>query len=68
MFFCFKPEYVNFICNSTVPQQRGLFITTEFGRMQVDPNEICVIQVQKLFCLYFISLIVAGKLHVHVRE
>ncbi|XP_025097261.1 homogentisate 1,2-dioxygenase-like isoform X2 [Pomacea canaliculata] len=27
-----------------VPQQRGLFITTEFGRMQVDPNEICVIQ------------------------
>ncbi|KAK7107384.1 homogentisate 1,2-dioxygenase-like isoform X2 [Littorina saxatilis] len=27
-----------------VPQQGGLLITTEFGRMQVDPNEICVIQ------------------------
>ncbi|KAL8591800.1 hypothetical protein ACOMHN_047060 [Nucella lapillus] len=27
-----------------VPQQGGLFITTEFGRMQVDPKEICVIQ------------------------
>ncbi|XP_071112833.1 homogentisate 1,2-dioxygenase-like isoform X1 [Haliotis cracherodii] len=27
-----------------VPQQGGLFITTEFGRMKVDPNEICVIQ------------------------
>lgn len=29
----------------TVPQQGGLMITTEFGRMQVDPNEICVLQV-----------------------
>ncbi|XP_063403520.1 homogentisate 1,2-dioxygenase-like isoform X1 [Mytilus trossulus] len=27
-----------------VPQQGGLLITTEFGKMQVDPNEICVIQ------------------------
>lgn len=29
----------------TVPQQGPLLITTEFGRMKVDPNEICVIQV-----------------------
>lgn len=29
----------------SVPQQGGLLITTEFGKMQVDPNEICVIQV-----------------------
>lgn len=27
-----------------VPQQGPLLITTEFGRMKVDPNEICVIQ------------------------
>ncbi|XP_053396198.1 homogentisate 1,2-dioxygenase-like isoform X1 [Mercenaria mercenaria] len=27
-----------------VPQQGNLFITTEFGRMLVEPNEICVIQ------------------------
>lgn len=27
-----------------VPQQGGLLITTEFGKMQVDPKEICVIQ------------------------
>lgn len=27
-----------------VPQQGPLNITTEFGRMRVEPNEICVIQ------------------------
>jgi len=27
-----------------VPQQGSLHITTEFGKMSVDPNEICVIQ------------------------
>jgi len=27
-----------------VPQQGSLYITTEFGKMKVDPNEICVIQ------------------------
>ncbi|XP_077538645.1 homogentisate 1,2-dioxygenase-like [Haemaphysalis longicornis] len=27
-----------------VPQQGSLFIITEFGRMHVEPNEICVIQ------------------------
>ncbi|XP_061171238.1 homogentisate 1,2-dioxygenase-like [Saccostrea echinata] len=27
-----------------VPQQGPLLITTEFGKMKVDPNEICVIQ------------------------
>lgn len=27
-----------------MPQQGGLFIRTEFGRMTVEPNEICVIQ------------------------
>ena len=31
---------------STVPQQGKLFITTEFGKMLVEPNEICVIQVR----------------------
>ena len=36
----------------TVPQQGGLFITTEFGRMQVDPNEICVIQVSMFSFLW----------------
>ncbi|NWQ77410.1 HGD dioxygenase, partial [Columbina picui] len=29
---------------STVPQQGKLLITTEFGKMLVEPNEICVIQ------------------------
>ena len=28
-----------------VPQQGTLGITTEFGKMTVEPNEICVIQV-----------------------
>lgn len=31
---------------STVPQQGKLLITTEFGKMLVEPNEICVIQVR----------------------
>jgi homogentisate 1,2-dioxygenase len=30
-----------------VPQQGTLKITTEFGKMNVAPNEICVIQVNK---------------------
>ena len=38
----------------TVPQQGGLLITTEFGRMQVDPNEICVIQVSIVSCLSYL--------------
>lgn len=28
-----------------VPQQGELLVTTEFGKMMVEPNEICVIQV-----------------------
>lgn len=31
---------------SIVPQQGKLLITTEFGKMLVEPNEICVIQVR----------------------
>lgn len=31
---------------SLVPQQGELLITTEFGKMMVEPNEICVIQVR----------------------
>lgn len=33
------------VCVSTVPQQGEVLITTEFGKMMVEPNEICVIQV-----------------------
>ena len=29
----------------SVPQKGVLMITTEFGKMEVKPNEICVIQV-----------------------
>ncbi|KAM7307921.1 homogentisate 1,2-dioxygenase [Ixodes scapularis] len=32
-----------------VPQQGALFILTEFGRLRVDPNEICVIQLGMKF-------------------
>lgn len=31
---------------SIVPQQGEILITTEFGKMLVEPNEICVIQVR----------------------
>lgn len=34
------------VCVSTVPQQGEVLITTEFGKMMVEPNEICVIQVR----------------------
>lgn len=30
-----------------VPQQGEILVTTEFGKMKVEPNEICVIQVGK---------------------
>lgn len=33
-------------CVSVVPQQGEILITTEFGKMKVEPNEICVIQVK----------------------
>ena len=32
----------------SVPQQGEILITTEFGKMMVEPNEICVIQVRML--------------------
>lgn len=32
-----------------VPQKGVLYIKTEFGRLKVAPNEICVIQVRKCF-------------------
>lgn len=31
-----------------MPQQGALDIKTEFGRMRVEPNEICVIQVKQI--------------------
>ena len=31
-----------------VPQKGILLITTEFGKIEVKPNEICVIQVEKV--------------------
>lgn len=34
------------VCVSTVPQQGEVLITTEFGKMMVEPKEICVIQVR----------------------
>jgi len=33
----------------SVPQQGALFITTEFGKLKVEPLEICVIQVRPKF-------------------
>lgn len=43
-----------------VPQQGTLMITTEFGKMEVKPNEICIIQVTALspssILLFFFSL------------
>lgn len=33
---------------SVVPQQGEILITTEFGKMLVEPNEICVMQVRKI--------------------
>jgi homogentisate 1,2-dioxygenase len=33
----------------SVPQQGILDITTEFGKMRVEPNEICVIEVSICF-------------------
>jgi homogentisate 1,2-dioxygenase len=37
------------ILSLLVPQQGTLYITTEFGKMAVEPNEICVIQVSLEF-------------------
>ena len=43
-----------------VPQQGTLMITTEFGKMEVKPNEICIIQVTALspssILLFFFTL------------
>lgn len=43
-----------------VPQQGTLMITTEFGKMEVKPNEICIIQVTTLspssILLFFFTL------------
>ena len=41
---CVKLYTSDFACVS-VPQQGTLFITTEFGKLKVEPLEICVIQV-----------------------
>lgn len=38
-----------FVC--AVPQQGEILITTEFGKMTVEPNEICVIQVGCMFSI-----------------
>jgi len=39
-------KLLNIFFSFSVPQQGRLTITTEFGKMTVDPNEICVVQVQ----------------------
>ena len=43
-----------------VPQKGTLMITTEFGKMEVKPNEICIIQVTVLspssILLFFFTL------------
>ena len=43
-----------------VPQKGTLMITTEFGKMEVKPNEICIIQVNTLspssILLFFFTL------------
>uniref|UniRef100_A0A0B6Z789 Homogentisate 1,2-dioxygenase n=1 Tax=Arion vulgaris TaxID=1028688 RepID=A0A0B6Z789_9EUPU len=49
VYTCNKPMTNKCLYNSDgdfliVPQQGALFITTEMGRMNVEPNEICVIQ------------------------
>lgn len=38
---------------SVVPQQGEILITTEFGKMLVEPSEICVIQVISLGQIQF---------------
>ncbi|KAH6919871.1 hypothetical protein HPB50_029141 [Hyalomma asiaticum] len=45
-------RYVTGCPHLTVPQQGSLNIVTEFGRMHVDPNEICVIQQGMRFQVY----------------
>lgn len=41
------------VCVSIVPQQGEVLITTEFGKMMVEPNEICVIQVRPGLLFFF---------------
>jgi len=43
-----------------VPQQGELDITTEFGKMTVRPNEICVIQVRPLSSIDIIIIVSGG--------
>uniref|UniRef100_A0A3Q3DYB6 Homogentisate 1,2-dioxygenase n=1 Tax=Hippocampus comes TaxID=109280 RepID=A0A3Q3DYB6_HIPCM len=45
---CFNNSDGDFLI---VPQQGELLITTEFGKLMVEPNEICVIQVHFLACV-----------------
>ncbi len=40
-----KGVAIMIIISAAVPQQGSLYVTTEFGKMLVAPNEICVIQV-----------------------
>ena len=35
-----------------VPQKGVLMVTTEFGKMEVKPNEICIIQVSSCYKHY----------------
>lgn len=46
---------------SLVPQQGELLITTEFGKMMVEPNEICVIQVRLMAGLARVRLFLARR-------
>lgn len=58
----YSPSHILFsnsllLCVFLVPQQGKVLITTEFGKMMVEPNEICVIQVRSVFLLPYKSLI-----------
>lgn len=59
---------------SVVPQQGQILITTEFGKMLVEPNEICVIQVRLIslgqmhfWMLQFLSPKCRGLFKIHVK-
>lgn len=43
---------------SLVPQQGEILITTEFGKMRVEPNEICVVQVSSMFFISPVFIVI----------
>ena len=52
----------NIAFDVSVPQQGTLFITTEFGKLKVEPLEICVIQVRpKFYCHLLCKILEESK-------